>query len=205
MERLLLAAAVLASPIDASAMSYSYHYLNGSTIIDARGEIELNERDIYDAWAQSISVSYPVRGITLDSPGGSIEGAFIFAQDFIEHHGLSTNVDAGGECASACSILWASGVRRHVQPGGRVGTHQASFNGKGYDDPSLDGHTGSTLAVENIRMSLYLQSRGAPFRPDFDTPTWDTPPDQMHWLTPAEIAAWRNVPLANRPPFYPIH
>jgi hypothetical protein len=128
----------------------------------------------------------------------------MFAQDIIEYNNLNTAVDKGATCASACSMLWAAGIERRVD-GGRIGLHQASVNGRGVGDPLLHGRSAVVTIGEIMRISMFLQSRGAPFQDESVNPAFVTPHDQIHWLTPAEIAAWNTVPIAKRQRFGPLH
>ena len=126
--------------------------------------------------------------MVLDSPGGNIEAAIAFGQDVIERYQLNTGVAAGGICASACSVLWASGVRRSIAPDSRVGVHQASFDGRSADFfINEDVNITSMIGYHSMRVSLYLRTRG---EPEF---VWaeavgGVEPDQIHWLSRSEIA-----------------
>ena len=117
----LIAAAALAAlaTADANAMSYSFRFYKNQTVVDAKGEIQPDEEALFADWferAQADMGGRPVTAMVLNSPGGNIEAAIAFGQDVIERYQLNTGVAAGGICASACSVLWASGVRRSIAP-----------------------------------------------------------------------------------------
>ena len=137
-------------------------------------------------------------------PGGNVEAAISFGQDIIEYNQLNTGVAAGGTCASACAILWASGKRRSVAPDSRIGVHQVSLGGRSAEFFTEDADAMSMTAFETGRASLYLRTRGASESVWLNGVT-GAQPDQIHWLPPSEIAEWKTVALTERPHFSPPH
>jgi len=192
-------------------MDYSYHFYGNQTIIDAKGVIVLNEDSIFMTWflqASSNMGGRKVSGIRLDSPGGDAEAAISFGQNIIENFKLNTFVADGGTCASACAVLWASGKQRFASSNSHIGVHQTSRKrpaeefGHSAEEfyTNNEPESGSITILETDRVGEYLRTRGAPEM------VWlfniqRTPPDQMYWLTPLEIAEWKTIPIENRPHF----
>ena len=172
----LIAALVAASP--ASAMTYGYHSVGAETVIDAKGVIGLDERAQFGAWFTQLPADVRERrvaAIVLNSPGGSVIGAEDFAI-MVRDGGADTGVAPGALCASACALIWASGVHKSIDAGGRVGVHNVS----GYA-PEINVGMTSALAKD-------LSGYGAPAT--VVTATVATPSDRVYWLTPADFAAW---------------
>ena len=162
----------------ANTMTYGYHSVGAETVIDADGGIERDERAQFGAWFTSLPADVRARrvaAIVLDSPGGNVIGAESFAT-MVHSGGVDTGVAPGTTCASACALIWASGIHKSVDAGGRVGVHNAS----GYA-PEINVGMTSALTKD-------LAGYGAP--KSVVTATVATPPSQVYWLTPADFAAW---------------
>lgn len=75
--------------------------------------------------------------VVLSSSGGEIDEAFKIGAA-INGRGLATMVV--DECASACGLIWLSGVRRYFNQGARIGFHaayvMAFIEGAAVTDPS---------------------------------------------------------------------
>jgi len=63
-------------------------------------------------------------GVMLDSPGGLLAEAQRIGRT-VREAGLSTKVEAGGECLSECTFVLAAGDPRIVEEGARVGVRPA--------------------------------------------------------------------------------
>ena len=180
-----LIALVAASP--ASAMTYGYHSVGAETVIDAQGVIALDERAQFGAWFTALPADVRARrvaAIVLNSPGGNIIGAENFAT-MVRDGGVNTGVAPGAMCASACALIWASGIHKSIDAGGRVGVHNVS----GYA-PEINVGMTSALAKD-------LSGYGAPAT--VVTATVATTSDRVYWLTPADFAAW-NVNIVEAAP-----
>jgi len=93
--------------------------------------------------------------VVLSSPGGSVAEALQIGA-IIRTQGLATMV--ADECASACALVWLSGVRRYYNPGVRIGFHAAYVrrNGKPVETGMGKAEIGSFLthlglSIEAIR------------------------------------------------------
>ena len=159
-------------------MTYSYHSVAAETVIDAEGVIALDERAQFGAWFTQLPADVRARRvamIVLDSPGGNVIGAESFAT-MVRDGGVDTGVAPGAMCASACALIWASGIHKSVSAGGRIGVHNVS----GYA-PEINVGMTSALTQD-------LAGYGAPAA--VVTATVTTPSNQVYWLTPADFAAW---------------
>jgi hypothetical protein len=61
-----------------------------------------------------------IRIVVLDSPGGDTTEGLRVAET-VRHKHLATGVN--GECASACTFIFAAGTERILLPSGRLGFH----------------------------------------------------------------------------------
>jgi hypothetical protein len=67
-----------------------------------------------------------IRLIRLESPGGRVAEARGLAR-LIERHGLDTVAE--GDCTSVCTLVFVSGLKRHLPPGARLGFHRYAMLG----------------------------------------------------------------------------
>jgi hypothetical protein len=74
-------------------------------------------------------------GVILETPGGRVWESKKLAR-WIRSNGLDTAVI--GECASACVVAWAGGVRRYIAPDARLGLHRSATNVGSYEDGQED-------------------------------------------------------------------
>ena len=88
-----------------------------------------------------------VTTVHLDSGGGNISTAGVMAR-LIRSQGLATMVDASRQkCASACTLLFAAGVRRYyLNAGSLTGGVVAcqGFRGLGFHQGASPGHSGAS-------------------------------------------------------------
>jgi hypothetical protein len=175
----LFAAAAIAAASPASAMTYSWRAIGDHIVIDAAGDIELNEKTAFASWIEYTHQNWgglKATAIILNSDGGSVVGGDGLAGVIYQHH-LLTGVAHGGFCASACVEVWASGVIKTVPFDGRIGVHHATVQGN--DDQADNG----TRYMVNVYRRL-----GAPASVIDATIT--TASSDIHWLTRHEYAAW---------------
>jgi hypothetical protein len=117
-----------------------------------------------------------LRGVMLNSPGGDVvEGyklaAMVVGLDF------DTSVVKGGECASACFMLWAAGRNRYIHADSRIGIHSAStFNvatGESSETARSYFRTMEMARVYDLlKVPVYLIGQMVV-----------TPPTSMYWLS----------------------
>ena len=176
---LAFATAALAATSPASAMSYSWRAVADHIVIDAAGEIELNEKAAFTAWVQYAAPNWSGKkatAIIFNSSGGNVIGGDGLSGVIYQYH-LITGVAHGGVCASACVEAWASGVTKTVPIDGIVAVHHAT-SPRGDQDADV-----MTQYCVNVYRRL-----GAP--DSVLTATMTTPSASIHPLTPDEYAAW---------------
>lgn len=107
-----------AYPVDATLIDPA----SGMTADDTVGDIAYEDIDAL----RSILARHDGRldTLRLTSDGGYIEAAYEMAA-ILSDYGLKTEVT--GECASACAIIFVAGSERHMNRGGRIGLHPASW------------------------------------------------------------------------------
>ena len=122
-----------------------------------------------------------LRGIMLNSPGGDVMEAARLV-DLVRGFDFDTGVTRGGECASACFMLWAAGKNRYVHADSSIGIHATSVLGTSGEmmenATSLIGTM--VMARAYVLLNVPLQLIGAMVI---------TPPSTMYWLTDADKAA----------------
>jgi hypothetical protein len=128
-----------------------------------------------------------VAGIRLDTLGGKLVEAVKIA-DTVHEASMATAVDEAAECASACLIIFAAGVKKFAHYGARIG---------------LNGASGTETAPSDIMTAVIARL----FR-EMNVPTdiidkmVATSPGQMTWLTPDELRSM-GVTMVGRPALKP--
>lgn len=117
------------------------------------------------------------RMVTVSSPGGLVEEAFK-AADIIAKARLPLRID--GECASACSLMWAAVPQREMTIESHIGLHQNRLLG---DLP--------VQMTWRTRRDMERQSTdaliSAGFTRDMLQHRAETPPGRMYWLDAVDI------------------
>ena len=177
----LAALAPLAHGNVAQAMSFSLETgEQGRKVVVARGVIEGGDaRRLRDALQGADRDDWGNRQLVLESLGGNVGEAFLMVE-VMEAEKVTTRVRAGKSCASACAVIvFAAGLDRIVEPGGRLGIHTC------YEKA---GGARSTSCNELIANAA--QKHGVPFIATF-TLMQLTPPGSVRWLDAENAACWR--------------
>ncbi|MCA0927154.1 Clp protease/crotonase-like domain-containing protein [Ruegeria profundi] len=103
----------------------------------------------------------------LNSPGGDLDGAYLSA---LGMHGATTVILEDGQCASACTILFAAGENRVIAKGGLLGIHSAYYSG-----------SGEQALLGNIKVVNFLESQGVKHKRVMELMN-TTPGTDMVWL-----------------------
>lgn len=187
-----LAAGLLTAGPRAAAMSFARvadrAVCGAQACIAASGPIEAQSDRQFADFLKAERVG---RGavVVFDSDGGDLLASLRLGNR-IRAAGLATRVAAtaggvlrpGGECASACAYAFLGGAVRTLGPGARIGVHQVTTVGGDWAMSAPDG--------------LWLMSQVAAHvsrlcgRADLMIPALATPPQEMHWLSPAELARY---------------
>lgn len=191
----------------ATAMEFTTAKQSAGLVLLAQGEIKVDDSRKLRALLARSKISGAT--VYLDSPGGPVGESFKIGI-LIRDHRLGTVVPKGAECASACVFVFAGGVVREVQPGGKVGVHMASMM---FDDEYVNALeklllTRSTLSVhDRVRVIVayneqfaatvmaatanYLVRMGLSMKILF--PTVETSHLDIHWLTANELRDYNVV------------
>lgn len=184
MKKLIGVALALGVCTSAPAMEYSYRLYGGRVVVDAVGEIEYDENALFRAWWHSLPSAIrraPPIAWVFDSPGGNPNGAAEIGFD-IAAFGANTGVAAGGQCTSACVLMWANGAHKSAAPDSRIGVHNVRI--PGVDDDGISAYSWAS----DTQLAKYLAARGAPASVVGHLVT--TEADDVHWLTADELAEW---------------
>jgi hypothetical protein len=180
MKRLALVVGAMALTISqASAMDYSWRVAGNQIVVDASGDIEVDEGKHFIAWILQNHGQWNGRkatAIVFDSRGGVVSGGAEMGMIIDQFH-MTTGVGHGGECASSCVLAWGAGAYKSAASDSKVGVHMSTETKTG--DASVDG----TLFLIN-----WLQKLKAPNSVIIGL--MSTKPDDIHWLTEKELIAW---------------
>ena len=131
LRRLLVAisALLLAAP-EASALQYRRSSFDLPLVgITATGQIVPGDFDRLAALVETLPQSDRTLGFFIDSPGGDIFEAEKIAT-FISETAAAVTIPGGGQCLSACFLLFAAAAHRFMAPDAVVGVHSAGQNGQ---------------------------------------------------------------------------
>ena len=110
--------------------------------------------------------------VSLNSAGGSLMVGLSMGRA-LRLQGVTTVVEAGQTCASACGLAWLGGSRRLLDPSAQVGFHAAYF----IDDNGLAIETGSGNALVGAYLNQLGMSSEAVYYITRSSPA------EMQWLT----------------------
>ena len=137
LKRLFLTALISAAPAAPHQARAIYLSEDGATAW-LRGEIEKGDAEAFETFLRRRRAA-PLKVIYLDSPGGVIRDGMIIGL-MVRKAGLDTAVKAQTtECNSACTLIFAGGVRRHNIGGDKITSGLDGFTGLGYHPASTQG------------------------------------------------------------------
>lgn len=84
------------------------------------------QRGASEAVRRALDANPHVRVLQIESPGGWV-GEAVRASQLLRERGIET--EAIGTCFSACSIVFAGGVKRRALPDVQIGFHTANYAG----------------------------------------------------------------------------
>ena len=173
-----------------------------ASVISAEGEIDNDTADRFLSFLSEHARDHDLRPVVLlESPGGTVVGAMQLGTVFrrIGAAVIVASARAGdgeqtqvvpGACLSACVYAFVGGVRRVVPPVSRLGIHRMVINehvlsaGGGYDTQQIFGS-------KDIVSSLAAYTRMMGVDPRMIAYAETIAPEQLHIVTPREIARWR--------------
>ncbi|MHB1110927.1 MAG: peptidoglycan-binding protein, partial [Devosia sp.] len=184
-------AKVMESPMEARQFGVFELPENAPDTIILNGEVTHTLASDFDL---ALAARPSAKVLLLNSPGGYVDNALVVAHE-VRRRGMTTLVDEGMGCYSACSYIFFAGRPR--QAIGELGVHQISAE---VADLVLAQTTLSDVldaldqfGVEQVVITRMLR----------------TPPEDMYVFSPAEIAELSinqggDIQLADVPPLRPI-
>ena len=176
----MFAAAVFALAITTSAgeaLQYDRLTLDHSSkiLLMARGRINNGDTQRLLGFLLGLPAGERIAGLIVDSPGGGLVEAEALAA-VIRRGAFPLFVPPGGQCSSACFLLFAAAPQRFVAIDAAVGVHRANENGS------------ETAAAKKATAAMAKDAweLGVPDR--IIAKLVQTPPNQKSWLSSSELA-----------------
>ena len=175
--------AVLRAPLTVTLGSGGVLELTGTIDVGAaeRVKSEIDARGEY------------IKTVALNSPGGSVTDALAIGTA-IRDGGFGTSVADGAMCASSCPLIFASGVTRTAGAHAAIGVHQiyaATIAGQPLQGARATGIAMSDTQSTTATITRHLTTMGV------DPALWlhalETPPNQLYYFSPEELATYRMV------------
>lgn len=197
---LLMLLVIALAPLPAGALEFALAKQGSAQSLVLRGEIVQDDTRRVE---RLLRLSGPVAAIRFDSTGGNLSEAFALGRLLRRQH-LAARIPAGAVCASACVYAFAGATSRQVDPGGRIGVHMYAST-HGGDVLAMiaqlvreHGQEGAAIVARRLEqrsaamileVASYLEEMSIPLA--LLIPTFATPPDGVHWLSRAELRAFR--------------
>jgi hypothetical protein len=172
----------------ASALQYKRLPIDEpSVLILARGPIISGDFQRLGDFIGDMPRTDRIAGLALDSPGGNIVEASQLAA-LIRKIGWSVLIGEGGECSSACFLLFAAAPHRFVAPDALIGVHSASDRGE------------ETVGSMAFTTAMAREAASYDVPPAIIGKLVETPPERAAWLTPADLASMGVVTIDTAKP-----
>jgi hypothetical protein len=162
-----LIAGIFATHVDAATITVNAPDAFGRTFIDISGDINLGDDDAFQKQTQYLTANNVI--VSLVSRGGNPLSAMQIGE-WVHRFGWGTYVPSNAICASACALIWISGVPRATGTPSYIGFHAVS-----------DSRTGEEIGYGNAVVGAYLSKLG--FSYDTVICATTSSPDEMWWLT----------------------
>ena len=143
-----------------------------------------DDKHFATAIEQIEATSSRVTAVALDSPGGVLGAAAAIAGQ-IHAHGITTVVENGAICASACVLLFAAGQARVAGPTAMIGVHGAADEHGTQTAPALVATAAIAQRYAEYGVPLSVIRRMA-----------TTQPGVIAWLTAAEVEEFPNTVIS---------
>ena len=158
-----------------------------ANVILLQGDIEPGDADAVEALIKTINDDGRlVSAIRLDSPGGGLAEAIRLAE-LIRRAKVPTVVAARSRCASACFIVFASGVEKFASYDAAIGVHGVS---------DRFGHQTMQTEAATRSMARIASELGVP--PRIVAQMIATRPSEIAWLSPDDLRAMGAI-MTGRP------
>lgn len=127
----------------------------------------------------------PPDAVAFHSPGGNVVAALAIGRA-IRDRGLTTAMQPGRACNSACPSAFGGGVRRIAARDAWIGVHQTYFAGPELMTPNRAAYE---IQILKARMMVFWQDMGVD--PAIETLAMQTSADQIYYLVEDELTALR--------------
>jgi hypothetical protein len=187
----LLAIAFLALALSTSsglALQYEKIALGNTSkiLLIARGHISNGDTQRLLGFLLALPPSDRVAAMIVDSPGGGLVEAESLA-GVIRRAAFPLFVPSGGQCSSACFLLFAAAPNRFVAADALIGVHRANESGK------------ETIAAKTATAAMIKDAMELGVPEQVIMKLAQTPANQKSWLSQSDFAAMRVSIVARGP------
>ena len=167
----------IAAGSNAAAANFTTLATDEGVEIALEGDIAREDAGSLEALTRAVGESgQAVRVLRLDSHGGNLLGGIELARFIRSHSEISTTVDSGSICASACFLAFSAGSRKFADYNSLIGVHGVA-----------DGSGGVTEETEAATRMMAQISKELGVPTDITDKIVATPPDQIVWLSPDDL------------------
>jgi hypothetical protein len=181
----LIASIIACSQADAASLT-KIDSARGSEIA-LTGDIAPGDADALESLVRAGEESgATVSVLRLDSPGGNLLGGIALARFIRRHPEISTEVDAGAMCASACFLAFSAGRRKFADYNSFIGVHAVA-----------DDFGNVTAETESATQTLARINNELGVPAEITDKMISTSPDEIAWLTSDDLKQMGAVMLGN--------
>ncbi len=184
----ITAAAAIFSATSTLAATFSISRDSDRNIVIAlRGEIAEGDSDeLKGIIRRADNNGDTIAILRLDSPGGSVLESVKLA-DIVRDAKIPTSVIGNAKCASACFMVFAAGSEKFAAYTASIGVHGASDE---------NGRETAQSSAATLSMARVVKELGVPS--DIIGKMVVTPPDEILWLTPADLRSMGTTMVGER-------
>ncbi|WNO47374.1 hypothetical protein [Vibrio phage vB_VibM_10AMN] len=194
LKHIILCSSLLIPYVSQAADFRFVKHESGNSFMVMQGKIEQNDYVKFENFINSAPPNTS-RVIFLNSNGGSLEAALHIAMTLSNY---KVNTVVMGDCLSACSVIFAAGIKKHIPKGdlgfgeghNRVGVHAPYI--------TVDGENYSQQVGSSAWWQIYGILRGSGMShqqvKDFLHYTYNTPSNNMTYITYEDVSVfgWLN-------------
>jgi hypothetical protein len=165
---------------------------DGRIVVSISGDITEGDTEAFKAAVKAANdAGKLVTSIRLNSVGGNLlEGVKL--SEAVRFAKVATNVGQGATCASACFLIFAAGETKFANYTAQIGVHGAS---------DKTGAETVQSGAATVSMARIAKDLGVP--PAIIGRMVVTPPDQMVWLSPADLQSMGTT-MVGKPSQLPV-
>ncbi|MFO1184448.1 MAG: ATP-dependent Clp protease proteolytic subunit [Bauldia sp.] len=178
--------AIGAAAFPADAAQFSRFGSGAEVMIVLAGPIEIGDAERLASVLATLAPNERVGVLALDSPGGVVRETAALV-NLLPSPWIAL-VPSGATCASACTLIFGAASARAAAADAKIGVHSSSA--------ARGAQTLSARVIadgEIVKLAVLMGLPG----PIIDK-MQRTPPDQIDWLTPADLRLWNVTVLPAR-------